>query len=417
MYIGTMAVSEKTLYTLVDAVRRVTSSLDLGEVLDTILDSVKELIDYSAAVVCVVDLENGSVRELKSRGYPPHFIADSLTRSRSGIIGWVIQNGRGQIVGDVKGDTRYIKVRAETCSEIAAPIIRADGQVIGAMNLEADWANGYEEKDLTLLEMFAALAASAINNTLLYRQVMNSKRAESELELAREVVESLLPKAFPLIEGFDVYGTTISVREVGGDYFDFIDAVTDRLGVLVADVSGKGLAAALVMVSFRAYMYATVINEFAMRVVMARVNKLVFESTEGDRFITTFYGLIDPVNKRLLYINAGHNPPLLMHEDGSTQLLEDAGLPLGIMADAKYSESIVNFRSGDVLVMYTDGVTEARDRNDESFAVERLQRALLENHRRRAHEICDAIIKAVHQYSDDAGGVEDDVTVAVIKVK
>jgi sigma-B regulation protein RsbU (phosphoserine phosphatase) len=111
----------------------------------------------------------------------------------------------------------------------------------------------------------------------------------------------------------------------------------------VADVSGKGLAAALIMVTFRAYLLATIINELSMRVVMARVNRLLHETTEGDRFITTFYGLIDPENKRLLYINAGHNPPLLLRADGTKKLLDQSGLPLGVFADSRYSESVVDF--------------------------------------------------------------------------
>ncbi|HEU4389996.1 MAG TPA: SpoIIE family protein phosphatase, partial [Blastocatellia bacterium] len=304
-----MDVNEKTINTLIDAVRQVTSSLNLGQVLDTILDTLKELIDYQAAVVCVVDSKTRAVRDLKSRGYPPHPADRNFLEPGAGIIGWVVENAQGQIVRDVKADTRYVKARAETRSEIAAPIIRTDGEVIGAINLEADQPDRYGPNHLELLTMFASLAASAINNTLLYREVLHSRRVESELELARTVVESLLPRAFPLVEGFDIYGSTIPVRQVGGDYFDFISSISYRLAVLVADVSGKGLPAALVMVSFRAYLLATIINDLSMRVVMSRVNKLVYDSTSGDRFITTFYGLIDPEHKRLLYINAGHNPP------------------------------------------------------------------------------------------------------------
>src|ERR1044072_954215 len=324
-----MAVNEKTIETLVEAVRKVSVSLDLDEVLDTIFHSIKELLDYSAAVICLIDPNHHALLDSKTYGYPPRLIEDDFLASGSGIIRVVIKNGRGEIVNDVKSDTRYVKARAETRSAIAAPIIRADGQVIGVINLEADWVSGYNERDLELLTMFASLAATAIDHTLLYREVMRQRRAESEMELARKVVESLLPRSFPLIEGLDIYGTTIPVREVGGDYLDLIASISDRLGVLVADVSGKGLAAALIMVTFRAYIHATVINELAMRVVMARVNRLLHAATGGDRFIPTFYGLIDVENKRLMYINAGHNPPLLLREDGTSEFLSHGGLPLG----------------------------------------------------------------------------------------
>ena len=413
-----MPVHEETIQTLIEAVRKVSSSLDLDEVLDTIFDSIKELIDYSAAVIYVIDARSGEVSEFKTRGYARDSISEDFLATGSGIIGWVIRNRTGEIVDDVKGDTRYVKVRPETRSEVAAPLIRADGRVIGVINLEADRVNGYNTRDLELLTMFASLAASAIDHTLLYRQVMRQRRVESELELARKVVEDLMPKSFPLVKDFDIYGTMIPFREVGGDYLDYIDSISERLVVMVADVSGKGLAAALIMIAFRAYFHATVINELAMRVVMARVNRLVHETTSGERFITCFYGLIDPENKRLLYISAGHNPPLLLRGDGTSEYLErGGGLPLGIFETSRYSESVVEFRPGDVLVMYTDGVVEARNTNDEEFGVKRLEEVVRASSSKRAHEIVRAITNAVDEYSDEVGGPEDDLTVSVIKVK
>src|SRR5215831_19835530 len=128
-----MPVSEETINTLVEAVRRVSTSLDLGEVMDTILDSLEELIHYSAAVVCVVDSKTGAVHGLRARGYPPTAVGESFLKPGTGIIGWVINHGRGQIVGDVKRDNRYVTARPETKSEIAAPIVRYDGDVIGAI--------------------------------------------------------------------------------------------------------------------------------------------------------------------------------------------------------------------------------------------------------------------------------------------
>lgn len=412
-----MAVNEKTIETLVEAVRKISNSLVLDEVVDTIFESLKELIDYAAAVICVIDARSGAVYELKTAGYPADSVGQVFLASRGGIIGWVLENGHGEIVNDVKTDTRYVKARLQTLSEIAVPIVRSDGKTIGVINLEADRINAYDERDLELLTMFASLAAAAIDHTLLHRQVMTKSRAESELELARKVVDSLLPRSFPIIEGFDIYGATIPVREVGGDYLDFINSITERLGVIVADVSGKGLAAALIMVTFRAYIHATLINELAMRVVMARVNRLIFETTDGDRFITSFYGLVDPEHKRLLYINAGHNPPVLLRADGTSQLLQDGGLPLGVFPDSRYSESVVEFRSGDILVLYTDGVVEANNQLDEEFGLERLEKIVRASSTRRAHEIVEEITRAVDEYSAEVGGPEDDLTVAIIKVK
>jgi serine phosphatase RsbU (regulator of sigma subunit) len=411
-----MPVKDTTIETLVEAVRKISNSLDLDEVLDTVFEAVKELIDYSAAVICVIDLRSGTLFELKTRGYPPQSFSEDFAASGSGIVGWVLKNGRGTIVNNVGSDTRYVKARAETRSEIAAPLIRADGKVIGAINLESDDQDFFDEQDLEMLTMFASLAAAAIDHTLLYRKVLRQRRVESELELARKVVDGLLPRSLPEVKGFDIYGNTTPVREVGGDYLDFIGSITDRVGVLVADVSGKGLAAALIMVTFRAFIHATVINEFAMRVVMQRVNRLVYDASEGDRFITCFYGLIDPDHRRLLYINAGHNPPLLLRADGTSQMLDQAGLPLGVFDNSKYSESVVDFRKGDVLVMYTDGVIEARNDRDEEFGLKRLEEEIRSRTGQSAREIVAAVTNAVNEYSQEVGGPEDDLTISVVKV-
>jgi sigma-B regulation protein RsbU (phosphoserine phosphatase) len=186
---------------------------------------------------------------------------------------------------------------------------------------------------------------------------------------------------------------------------------------MVADVSGKGLAAALIMVTFRAYFRATVINELAMRVVMARVNRLVHDTTSGERFITCFYGLIDPEDKRLLYISAGHNPPLLLRSDGASELLAQGGFPLGVFDTARYSESVVEFRSGDILVLYTDGVVEARDQGDIEFGLKRLEQVVRESSGLPAHEIVRAVTAAVDEHSVEVNGPNDDLTVSIIKVK
>ncbi len=408
---------DKTIETLINAVRNVSSSFDLDEVLGTIFDSLEELIEHSAAIVCLVDKKTGSITSLKARGYPPGKDTEEFLGPGRGIIGWAIKNRRGQIVNDVKTDTRYVKARAATRSEVVAPIIRADSIVIGAINLESDVANAFKERDLELLTMFASLAASAIQNTLLYQKLLRQREVESELALARKVVDSLLPRSFPQIPGFDIYGTTSPMQAVGGDYFDYLDSINDRLAVVVADVSGKGLAAALIMVTFRAYLRATILNELAMRVVMARVNRLLLDGWSGDRFITVFYGLIDPENRRLLYISAGHNPPLLLRADGSQSLLEHSGFPLGVFANSKYSESVVNFQSGDILVMYTDGVTEARNQSDDGFGVERLAQTITQSRHLSAKELCEAVTTAVADFSEEIGGPEDDLTISIIKVE
>jgi sigma-B regulation protein RsbU (phosphoserine phosphatase) len=196
-----------------------------------------------------------------------------------------------------------------------------------------------------------------------------------------------------------------------------MESSPDRLEVAVADVTGNGLEAALIMISFRAYLHATAMSDLAMRIVMARINRLVHQTTAGERFITAFYGLIDPHSKRMVYVNAGHDPPLLLKADGSRQLLDQGGIPLGVYADTEYTEFAVDLERGDILVLYTDGVTEAKNTRDELFGLGRLEQAVRRAGDGDSHSICTEVTKAVHDFSAKAGGPGDDLTLSVIKIR
>lgn len=410
-------IKSKTTETLINAVHRISNSPDLDEVMETIFGSLKELLDYSAAVICVVDSSDGVLYRLKTRGYPSGSIGEEFFTSGRGVVGWVIRHGRGVIIKDVKSDSRYIQARAETRSEIAAPIVRHDNKVIGVINLESDRPGAYGQRDLKLLTMFASLAATAINHSLLYRRLLHQQHMEAELELARRVVDRMLPSSFPAVRGLDISGVVVPMKKVGGDYLDFMESSPDRLEVAVADVTGNGLDAALIMISFRAYLHAIAMSDLAMRTVMARINRLVHQTTAGERFITAFYGLIDPQSKRMVYVNAGHNPPLLLKADGSRQLLDQGGIPLGVFADTEYAEFAVDLERGDILVLYTDGVTEAKNTRDEMFGLGRLEQAVRQASDRDSQSICTEVTKAVHDFSAKVGGPGDDLTLSVIKIR
>ncbi|HZS43816.1 MAG TPA: SpoIIE family protein phosphatase [Blastocatellia bacterium] len=405
--------AESRFKVLVETVRKISVSLELSNVLELIVDSLKELVDYDAAVVCILDPKTKKINDAIARGYAQG--PSKLLEPGEGIIGWVIENGNGIIVHNVEDDPRYILVRPSTRSEMAAPIINGNEEVIGAINLESDRYQAYDDSDLELLQMFASVTATAIQMTLLAREVLEKHRVDDELNLARQVVSQLLPKSTPLLPGYDLYCVNIPVAAVGGDYYDFIEVFDDRLGVVVADVSGKGMPAALVMASFRAYIHAMVLNELSIRAIFNKINKLLRASTAANMFITCFYGVIDPAISRILYINAGHNPPLLISKDGSRQLLEASGTALGILKQVRYAEQVVDFYPGDIMIMYTDGITEAVNEREEEYGLERLARVVENNSNLRAHEICSKIIEDVTAYAVD-GGIADDLTVMIIKV-
>jgi len=267
-----------------------------------------------------------------------------------------------------------------------------------------------------MLSVFAAQAAVSIERARLTRELLDRRRLEKELAIAREIQASFLPKRAPEVPGFDLAGATQPHDEVGGDYFDFIRVSDSRLGIAIADVSGKGIPAALIMAGFRMSLLAEIRNEFTMRAVMRKVNSLLHESTERDKFVTLFYGVLDWKNRSVSYSNAGHNPPLLLRADGRVQYLLEGGVALGVLPDARYEERPVALQPGDLLLLYTDGVSEAESSTGEQFGTERLERCLKRIAEGTAHEILKGVVDEVTAYAGEHG-LNDDLTLVVVKVR
>ncbi|MEP7029094.1 MAG: PP2C family protein-serine/threonine phosphatase, partial [Candidatus Eisenbacteria bacterium] len=236
-----------------------------------------------------------------------------------------------------------------------------------------------------------------------------------ELEIARGIQESFLPEKAPVMKGLDLHGINLSYGEVGGDYFDFIPIVDNQLGLAIGDVSGKGIAAALLMAAFRASLLAEIRNHYAIRRIFEKVNRLLYESTDTGKFVTAFYGVLDVKNRVFTFSNAGHNPPLLLRANGSAEWLTEGGLALGILVDAAYEERPVPLATGDLLVLYTDGVTEASTSTGEQYGVQRLEDLVRSLATQPAAEIVEAIRLDVEAFTGEMH-LNDDLTLVVARL-
>ncbi|MFH0778284.1 MAG: SpoIIE family protein phosphatase, partial [Candidatus Eisenbacteria bacterium] len=333
------------------------SSLDTRGVLNSILDALRNVLKYDAAGIVLVGPGASEINYLVTRGYTPEFVERVRLKVGQGLVGWAIKHKTGAIVPDTSLDSRYVKAREGTRSEMVALLIAAD-KVIGAFNIESDRVNAFTEEHLELLMAFANQVALMIERARLNDELEEKRRIEEELKIARQIQASFLPSECPLIEGFDICGVNIPFEEVGGDYYDFIRIVENQMGVAIADVSGKGIPASLIMASFRASLRAEIRNNYAIRTIFRKTNALLYESTETGRFVTAFYGVLDTKNKVLTFSNAGHNPPILLRSGGGMELLSEGGTILGILPDSAYEERPISLGSGDVLALYTDGVVE-----------------------------------------------------------
>ena len=250
-------------------------------------------------------------------------------------------------------------------------------------------------------------------------EAIERERLERELETAREIQEKLLPHEMPVVSGFEITGTSLPSQQVGGDYFDFLDIGDGQLGIAIADVSGKGIPAALLMANLQASLHAQIFQPGKVAEVAYRINNLLYRSTDTHMFVTFFYGILDKKRSIFTSTNAGHNQPLLFRADGRIERLGEGGLILGFQPDVHYNQQTVTIRPHEVIVLYTDGITEAADPSsemvaDDLFGVERLVDIIQANLKNSVREIQSAILEAIAQHTHNAPQY-DDITLVVIK--
>jgi serine phosphatase RsbU (regulator of sigma subunit)/HAMP domain-containing protein len=252
-------------------------------------------------------------------------------------------------------------------------------------------------------------------------EAIERERLERELDTARQIQEKLLPHEMPQLPGFEIAGTSLPSQQVGGDYFDFLDMGSGQLGIAIADVSGKGIPAALLMANLQASLHAQVIKKGAVAEVASRMNNLLVKSTDTHMFATFFYGILDQLKSTFTSTNAGHNPPLLFRANGKIKRLEAGGLVLGFLPDQKYKQQTVKINQEDVVVLFTDGITEAAGPSSEKisenlFGEERLIEVVRASLAKPAAEIQAAILQAISNHIAKTPQY-DDITLVVIKRK
>jgi phosphoserine phosphatase RsbU/P len=407
---------------LLDITKKISRSLDLQEVLNLVMGTLDSLIPYDAAGIFVLKCDQMAVTRGEEpcvfeaeavRGYDIDELSGLHLKLGEGIIGHVALTSEPIISPDVHNDPLYINARQETRSEMVAPIISND-EVIGVFDLESDELNAYSDDDLEVLMLLASQVAIIIEKVMLHEQLIEKKRLEGQLEVARQVQLELLPPNDPKLEGFDISAYNFPTEEVSGDYYDWVPIYDDQISLVVADVSGKGVPAALLMAFLRAILRAATHTGYAPHISMAKANYLLWESIERNQYVTAFYGILDATNRTLAYTNAGHNPPLLLDAKNNAQFMERGGVPLGIFKDTRYHEYYLTIQPDELLVLYTDGVTEAMSPSGEEFGRERLVNSVKAASRLSAKDLITAVQKDVLDWTDGQGAT-DDITFFVVK--
>jgi serine phosphatase RsbU (regulator of sigma subunit)/putative methionine-R-sulfoxide reductase with GAF domain len=289
------------------------------------------------------------------------------------------------------------------------------GEVSGILALGMEAAGAYlSGRQHTIVSGIAQQAGIAIEEARLRGEAVERQRMEQELAVAREIQQRFLPESLPDIPGWSITASWQSAREVGGDFYDFIDLPDGRLGVVIADVSDKGVPAAMFMSLTRSMMRASAISHFLPGEALLRVNRLLLEYTRGEMFVTLFYGILDPHTGEMHYASAGHNPSVLCHSDGRTELLEAKGVILGVLEQASLDEKTVQLEPGNLLVLYTDGITEAIDLMQNEYGLDRL-RAFVSEHRFADLELVqESLLEEVASFSQGQPPF-DDLTLVLLR--
>jgi sigma-B regulation protein RsbU (phosphoserine phosphatase) len=258
------------------------------------------------------------------------------------------------------------------------------------------------------------LAAVKIENAKLIEKAIEQEKMEKELALASQIQKDFLPKENPSCENFEITGSNIPCYQVGGDYYDFIDIDPCRLGIVIADVSGKGVSASLLMASVRAALHSELHPLYKLEEMAGKLNNFVHRSSAPNSFITFFFCELNRKSGEMRFINAGHNPPLILKKNGKIERLESSGLCLGMFPSSTYEINTVTIEPGDTALLFTDGITESRNKKNEEFSEERLISVIKKRPRLSAQKLLDKIYDDVRQFTSGTDQM-DDMTLVVIK--
>jgi len=344
--------------------------------------------------------------------------ASSQVQLSRSITNKVLSEGASVLTSDAMHDPRFQAQHSVVLSQIrsvmAVPLASGE-EIFGMVYVDNPFDNRFTEEDLKVLTTIASVASIKIEHERLLDERLEKRRMEEELKVASEIQMRLQPFAPPKLDGWEMTGVSFPCREIGGDYYDFIHRKRDsHLIVAVGDVSGKGTGAALLMSSLHAAVRAQSQTGQKISEVMGEINQYIFENSPSNKFLTLFYGELDPLSGELSYSNGGHNAPMLVRQSGTVERLDTGGLPIGMMQGVLYQEASVSLEPGDVLVIYSDGITESINERDEEFDEERLIEVVKRNVERSASGIRDRIDEALSKFVGTTAPV-DDMTLMIIK--
>jgi phosphoserine phosphatase RsbU/P len=392
------------------AARKINSILDLDQLIDNIVNDVARSFGCVEANIYLHDEERGEMVLAGVHGCSVSQKGHRLKIGKEGMVGYVASTGQMRYAPDVRKDEYYSACEDSTLSEVAIPLY-VGPHLVGVFTASHPELDAFPRQQLRLLQALCDHVAVAVHNARRFQSVRAERETMSrEAQEARLMQQALLPKCSPYIPGFVISGLTVPAGAVGGDWYDFIPFADGRLGLVLADVSGKGTAAALLMSATRGMLRSLAEARCTPGEVLTKLNSLLVEDFPAGKFVTMVYAVLDPATRNITFANAGHLHPLFIDGRGAQFINTERGLPLGISC-GDYSETSVNLSAGSRLVFYSDGITEAVNVAEQEYGLGRLA-----DHATSAAASAVSIVDDVRAFANGPG-VRDDATVVFVGVQ
>lgn len=387
-------------------------SVELDELLDMILEKVFDHLKPEDAAIFLKEGDGYRRAASRSTGARPDRLASS------NLFREVVERRQAALVLDARSDERFNQAQSLMISGLrtilAAPLLDGDSALGMIVLGSAHGLRSFEESDLELLVSLASVAAMRISNVRLAEEAAERKRMARELALGRRIQVALIPEALPEIEGWELYAENFPSRGVSGDIYTMVRRDDDTLVVMIADVSGKGIAAALLTASLEALAAGPIDAGIPLDETCRRVSRLLYQRTPPEKYATAFFAVIDISSGHLRFVNAGHNPGLLLRLSGQSSWLEATGVPLGLLPTAEYELSELEISPRDVLMLYTDGLTEATNPTEEEYGENRLRSVALAHRLKALKELSRLMTEDLDAFAEGVP-YADDRTVVMIR--
>ena len=395
-----------------------TNEKDIEQLFRISVEVIRDVFEIEKVSIMLYNEEKKVLEIKQSVGIKDDIIDRIHLQEGEKIDGDVYKNASPILVEDMNKDKKFgrnKKLRYKTSSFISVPLKLRD-KVIGVLNItqKKDYSP-FDEQDLLTFGTLSNQIGKSYENIIFYNEFLEKQRIEKELEVTRNIQQHILPSDFPKIKGLDVFATNIPAKEVGGDFYDYLMIDDKTHGFLIADVSGKGLPASMFMALSRSITRVEAYNLILPSEVLKESNKYIFKDSESGMFVTMFYFVVHTDKQKILFGSAGHNEQLLFKNDNNNfEYLKEKGIPLGVSPESSYMEGEVEYKAGDILILYTDGVTEAINKTGDEFGMKKFKEIIKKNKDMSANELGDKILKSVEEYSEGMPQF-DDITLMVIK--